>query len=150
MNQQPAGKPDPQHEDTALRAVVRTALRAAEPAEAPSFAWLWQRAASTSASTSASSSATAPPRWPYAVAAGTAAIALGVVLAWQQLAHDPARLADPAALAADLTLALELSARDPLRTPTDALLDTSPASMIRGAPALPAVRYPLLPEEKYL
>lgn len=146
MNQQPAGKPDPQHEDTALRAVVRTALRAAEPAEAPSFTSLWQRAASASAS----SSATAPPRWSYAVAAGTAAVAFGVVLTWQQFARDPAQPADPAALAADLQLALELAALDPLRTPTDALLDTSPASMIRGAPSLPAVRYPLLPEEKYL
>jgi hypothetical protein len=84
------------------------------------------------------------------VAAGTAAVALGVVLAWQQFARDPAQPADPAALAADLALALELAALDPLRTPTDALLDTSPASMIRGAPSLPAVRYPLLPEEKYL
>ena len=146
MNQQPAHERDAQHEDTALRAVVRTALRAAEPAEAPSFAALWQRAAAAPAA----SSATAAPRWSYAVAAGTAAVALGAVLAWQQFARDPARPADPSALAADLQLALELAARDPLRTPTDALLDTSPESMIRGAPALPAVRYPLLPEEKYL
>ena len=146
MNQQPAGKHDPQREDAELRAIVRAALHAAEPATAPSFAALWQRAASMPAS----ASATAAPRWSYAVAAGTAAVAFGVVLAWQQFARDPAQPADPAALAADLTLALELAARDPLRTPTDALLDTSPASMIRGAPALPAVRYPLLPEEKYL
>lgn len=146
MNQQPAGKHDPQREDAELRAIVRAALHAAEPATAPSFAALWQRAASLPAS----ASATAAPRWSYAVAAGTAAVAFGVVLAWQQFARDPAQPADPAALAADLTLALELAARDPLRTPTDALLDTSPASMIRGAPALPAVRYPLLPEEKYL
>lgn len=146
MNQQPADKPDPRHEDAALRSVVRSALRAAEPSEAPSFTALWQRAEAATAP----SSAAAAPRWSYAVAAGTAAVALGVVLAWQPLARDPARPPDPSALAADLTLALELAARDPLRTPTDALLDTSPASMIRGAPSLPAVRYPLLPEEKYL
>jgi len=147
MSQQPpAGKPDAQHEDAELRAVVRAALRGAEPAAARSFTTLWQRAASTPAS----SSATPTPRWSYAMAAGTAAVAVGVVLVWQQLARDPARPADPAALAADLTLALELAARDPLRTPTDALLDTSPESMLRGAPSLPAVRYPLLPEEKYL
>jgi hypothetical protein len=147
MSQQPpAGKPDTQLEDAELRAVVRAALRASESAEAPSFTTLWQRAASTPAS----SSATPAPRWSYVVAAGTAAVAVGVVLAWQQFARDPARPADPAALAADLTLALELAAREPLRTPTDALLDTAPASMIRGAPALPAARYPLVPEEKYL
>lgn len=131
-----------QREDAELRAVVRAALQASEPSRVPSFASLWQRAEAASAPQ--------PARWSYAVAAGIAAVAFGVVLGWQQFARDPAQPADPAALAADLQLALELAALDPLRTPTDALLDTSPASMIRGAPSLPAVRYPLLPEEKYL
>lgn len=146
MSQHRDDEPGAQRDDAELRAVVRAALQASEPSRTPSFASLWQRAAAAPAVGSGSPA----PRWSYAVAAGTAAVALGVVLAWQQFARDPAQPADPAALAADLQLALELAALDPLRTPTDALLDTSPASMIRGAPSLPAVRYPLLPEEKYL
>jgi hypothetical protein len=144
MTQLPPQPATPPPDEAALRASVRAALQASEPARAPSFGALWQRAESTAAP------ATEPARWSHALAAGIAAVALGVVLAWQPFTRDPARPADPAALAADLALALELAARDPLRTPTDALLDTSPVSMLRGGPALPAVRYPLLPEEKYL
>jgi hypothetical protein len=136
--------------DAALRTVVRAALDAAEPAQAPAFATLWRRAATAADDPQARSARSAPPRWSYAIAAGVAAIALGFVLGWPGGARAPATLADQADVAADLQLALALAAREPWRVPSDALLDTSPAPMTRGAPALPAVRYPLLPEEKYL
>jgi hypothetical protein len=136
--------------DAALRATVRAALDAAEPAQAPAFAALWQRAATAAADPRTRSTRSAPLHWSYAIAAGVAAIALGVVLGRPDGAHAPATLADQADVAADLQLALALAAREPWRVHSDALLDMSPAPMTRGAPALPAVRYPLLPEEKYL
>ncbi len=136
--------------DAALRTVVCAALDAAEPAQAPAFATLWRRAATAADDPQARSAHAAPPHWSYAIAAGVAAIALGVVLGWQDGARAPAAIADQTDVAADLQLALALAAREPWRVPSDVLLDTSPAPMTRGAPALPAVRYPLLPEEKYL
>jgi hypothetical protein len=136
--------------DAALRTVVRAALDAAEPAQAPAFATLWRRAATAADEPQARGAGSAPPHWSYAIAAGVAAVALGVVLGWPGGARAPATLADQTDVAADLQLALTLAAREPWRVPSDALLDTTPAPMTRGAPALPAVRYPLLPEEKYL
>lgn len=140
----------PPDDDAALRAAVRAALNAAEPAQTPSFTTLWQRAATVATTPPARSAASTPPRWSYAVAAGVAALALSVVLVWQRSTHDPAPLAAQADVAADLQLALTLAASRPLRVPSDSLLDTTPASMTRGAPSLPAIRYPHLPEENYL
>jgi hypothetical protein len=142
-------------DDAALRAAIRAGLGATEPARTPSFAAVWQRAEAHANARPARHGAAAGPRWTYAIAAGIAAVALSAVLGWQRIAGTPAlvataQLADQTEVTADLQLALALAAREPLRVPTDALLNSTPVPMTHGAPSLPAVSYPLLPEEKYL
>ncbi|MEZ5458022.1 MAG: hypothetical protein R3E65_01440 [Steroidobacteraceae bacterium] len=144
------GEPALSPQEAALRARVRAALEAAPTPAAPEFATLWQRAAGLARQASGSAVAPSLPYRFAAIAAGLASVALVATLVWQRSTPDDAGRTAQAELATDLQLAQALAARAPLRTPTDALLDNAPDSLLRGGPALPAVDYPLLPEEKYL
>lgn len=150
----PHGEPALSPQEAALRARVRAAFDTAQTPTPPEFAMLWQRAARLARQ--ASPPPARSPGWgalPFrlpAIAASVVFAALVATLFWQRSTPTDGGRTVQAQLATDLQLAQALAAREPLRTPTDALLDTVPDSLLRGAPALPAVDYPLLPEEKYL
>lgn len=131
-------------DDDALRARVRAALAAAEPARAPTFEALW-RAAQSPAAERRAAMRPARPRWQPALVATLAAAGLVALLLATRAPQAPTPQHD-----ADLLLARELAASQPLRVPTDVLLDAAPAPLTRGAPPLPDFRYPLLPEERFL
>ena len=150
----PSGEPTLSPQEAALRARVRTAFDTVRTPAPPEFATLWQRAARLARQASPpparSPGRRALPFHLPAIAASVVVAALVATLFWQRSTPADGGRTAQAQLATDLQLAQALAAREPLRTPTDALLDITPDSLLRGGPALPAVDYPLLPEEKYL
>lgn len=121
-------------DETRLVAAVREALTAAEPAQAPPFRRVWSRA-------TARGIAARNRRLQTALTAAAVAAAVTVAwFGWPRPSPDPQ---------ADYLLAVEMS-RAGVDIPTDRWLTAAPSTPLGGLPVLPAVDYPLLPEEKFL
>jgi hypothetical protein len=131
--------------DARLAGAVRRGLQPLEPASAPDFARTWSRA-QRRAAIGAGRDGARQRSWKPALAyAFAATIIVSGVLQWQHGRREDARLQ-----AADYALAVQVAAANGFAVPTDRLLRGGPGSLFRGAPALPAIEYPLMPKESLL
>lgn len=132
--------------DAELGATLRAALASTEPAQTPEFSRVWSRSQRRAAAAApARSHRTAPFLRPVlAVAVAGALAALGL-LQWSHLLRERQRVQ-----IADYAFAVQVAAANGFSVPTDKLLQGGPASLLRGAPAVPNIEYPLMPKESFL